>query len=154
MVVSDDDNSLTWRNLVVQWHLDQSVPLECGCDDETADDKLCESSVRYADLHLPGPDGTTELDGPPDKWNHDMWVAAWGRNAPLVLSPNEFRLPKPPTGMSWLATRMLVRGQKAIELALMKIGEKQMATIAHARIAADEDIVVEKARRMMQQSLD
>ena len=98
-------------------------------------------------------DNTVTLDGPPDPWDHDSWVAAWGRNSPLVLSPNDFRIPNPPMGMSWLLTRMLVKGQKVIDMALVRVGEDETTTVARGRVVPEQDAVADLASRIVQESL-
>lgn len=149
MPLADDDKAiLAWRNLVVHWHLRQEVPLDCGCDDDTADDGFCAPSAAYADRHFasqPGP----ALDGDPDPWNYDVWVAAWGRNATLIVPAAEFRLPMTPAGVGWLVTRMLVRGRRAVELVLLRLGEHQPATIDRRRVEAESTTVAACARRML-----
>lgn len=94
------------------------------------------------------------IDGDPDPWSHGAWVAAWGRNAPIVVSPTDFRIPMPPPGMQWLLTRMLVGGTKVVDIALMRtIDSGPVITISHSRSVAEPELVVAKARRIMQQVL-
>lgn len=144
-----DKEKLAWRNLVTEWHLNQGLP-DCGCDDDTADDGFCAPSVAYADLRigdLPDP----ALTGPPDPWQHDTWVAAWGHNAPLIASLSDYRLPMPPIGMSWLVERLLVGGRKAVELVLFRTDEKDATTVlGRCRSLPDPDEVVRHAGRMLQ----
>jgi hypothetical protein len=149
----DKDSQTTWRDLVTDWHLNQEVPVSCRCGDETSDDKLCAPSVTYADARL-DLDTVAALDGTPDAWDHKTWIAAWGRNAPLIVSPNDFRLPVPPLGMSWLVTRILVGGVKVVEISLMRSGEDGPAvTVSHSRSVAEPEAVATRARRMVQQIL-
>ena len=144
----DENAELAWRNLVVAWHAERDT--DCGCDDDTPDNKFCAPSATYADeqfAHLPDP----ALEGPPDKWDHDIWVAAWGYNATLVVADRDFRLPAPPREMMWLLTRMLVRGVKVIDIALMKLGKNNVTTLAHGRVVPEPTTVAAKARKMLQE---
>lgn len=148
--MTDDINTDTaaWRNLITQWHLDQGLP-DCGCDDDTADGDFCAPSVvwaeeRYAIRSDPG------LDGDPDDWNHDVWMAAWGRNAPLIASDLEYRMPKPPAGMSWLVTRMLLKGKTAVEMTLVKLGSSRLTTVSSARAFAEPTTVAARARALLE----
>lgn len=144
---NDDNDLIAWRNLVTQWHLNQGMP-DCGCDDDTPDTEYCQPSIDYADRHFASrPDPS--LDGEPDPWTHDVWIAAWGRNAPLIASASEFRLPMAPVGMSWLATRILVKGRAAVELFLLKLGEHKMTTVARARTVAEPSTVAARARQIL-----
>jgi hypothetical protein len=94
------------------------------------------------------------LDGDPDPWSHGAWVAAWGRNAPLVVSPNDFRVPMPPPGMQWLLTRMLIGGTKVVDITLMRtVGDGPIVTVSHSRSVAEPESVIAKARLIMQQVL-
>lgn len=152
-MTNDDTADLAWRNLITQWHLDRGVP-DCGCDDDTADGDFCQESKtwadeRFADLPVP------EIEGPPDFWDHDIWVAAWGYNAPMVISLKELSgIPPAPAGTSWLLTRMLVRGVKAIELMLVRMGRDSLVTVARGRTVAEPTTIAAKARRMLQQIPD
>lgn len=148
-----DDTALTfWRNLITQWHLDAGMP-DCGCDDDTGDADFCEASRAWADgRYADRP--TPELDGPPDPWTHDVWLAAWGRNAPLIADDRDFRMPAAPEGTSWLVTRMLVRGRCVVGLALLRLAEDKMSTLASARVEAEPTTVAAKARRMLQSLAD
>ena len=151
--MTDDKRKIAWRNVVVQWHLDQTVPLECGCDDDTPDDRLCELSQEYATKMVPPVDGggNADIDEPADKWDHDIWVAAWGRNAPLILSGADlFGMPKPPAGMAWLVTRVLVRGRKAVEVALLRLGGRDLATVARGRSLPTPESIAARAREFLQ----
>lgn len=149
--MTDENADLAWRNLVADWHLSQGIP-SCGCDDDTPDGDFCEPSRRWADEQWAGRE-VKELAGPPDPWNHDIWVAAWGYNAPIVVSPNDFRVPGAPKGMSWLITRMLIRGQKAIEIELVKLGEERFTTLSRSRVEAEPTTVVARSRKMLQDLL-
>lgn len=149
MTPKDESHALAWRNFAADWHLQQEVPLKCGCDDDTPDHELCPASVTHADERFASVP-TPELDAAADLWEHDTWVAAWGRNAPLVASPTDYRLPKTPQGMSWLATRLLVGGTPAIELALMRINKDDTVVVAKSRVVAEPTTVVARARRMLQ----
>lgn len=145
-----DDKTLAWRNLVTEWHLNQGMP-DCGCDDDTADTAFCAPSVSYADLRVADrPDPA--LTGPPDAWQHDTWVAAWGHNAPLIASLSDYRLPRAPEGTGWLVTRMLVAGRKVVEIALLRLGEHAMTTLARHRVPPDPALIAARARRMVQES--
>ena len=148
----DETTQKAWRDLVADWHLKQEVPLKCECEDETDDAELCAPSVTYADTQL-DLQSVAALDGAADAWDHGTWVAAWGRNAPLVVSPNDFRIPTPPLGMTWLVTRILVGGVKVIELTLMRSGDGPMVTVSRSRAVAEPEAVVNRARRMVQQIL-
>lgn len=149
--MSDDKNAvLAWRNLVADWHLKQGMP-DCGCDDDTLSHQFCPASVAWADSRL-AERRELPLDSPPDRWNHDVWVAAWGRNAPLIADDLDFRLPKPPAGLTWLVTRMLVRGQQAVEVALLRLSDSQVTTLNRIRSTPDSGAVAECARRMLQRS--
>jgi hypothetical protein len=145
-----EESQKAWRNLIADWHLRQKVPMPCRCEEDTSDAELCASSVKYADTHLDR-NSVAELDGDTDVWEHASWVAAWGRNAPLVVSPNDFRIPNPPPGMSWLVTRILVAGTKAVEMALIRTGDGPMVTVARSRSVAEPDAVVARARLMLQE---
>ena len=95
------------------------------------------------------------IDGDPDPWSHDAWIAAWGRNAPLIVSPNDFRIPMPPPGMQWLLTRMLIGGTKVVDITLMRniVNSGPIVTVSHSRSVAEPDSVVTMTRRMVQQLL-
>lgn len=95
------------------------------------------------------------LDGDSDPWDHKTWVAAWGRNAPLVVSPNDFRIPMPPPGMQWLLTRMLIGGTKVVDITLMRTIDTTgpTVTVSHSRSVAEPESVVTTTRRMVQQLL-
>lgn len=151
MTFEDLNDDLAWRNLVADWHLRQGMP-GCGCDDDTADGDFCADSKAWADDRFAArPD--PRLDGPPDPWNHDVWIASWGHNAPLIASDNDFRVPSPPTGMSWLLTRMLVGGRQAIELSLVRLHPDRLQTIATARLAAEPSTVIARARGILRELL-
>lgn len=144
--MGDTDAVLVWHNTVVQWHLDQPVPLECGCDDDTPDDQYCATSVAYADRHVAA---SPELDGPPDPWSYDTWVAAWGKNATLIADDRDYRMPAVPKQMMWLVTRFLVGGRTAVELTLCQVGEEALTVLQRARVAAQPTLVAACARRML-----
>lgn len=145
----DDENAaLAWRNLAVQWHLDQGMP-DCGCDDDTPDHRLCAASVAWADATLDA-QPPKHLQGRADRWNHDTWVAAWGRNATIIVSEPAFKLPHPPEGMTWLLKRVLVGGCTAIEVALIRLRRDSLTTLAHCRTLPDPVSVAAQARRMLQ----
>lgn len=145
----DDETALLfWRNLITQWHLDAGLP-DCGCDDDTGDGDFCPASRAFADEHYadrPDP----RLEGEPDRWDHDVWVAAWGYNATAVVSDNDFRLPRTPEGTAWLLTRLLVRGRKAMELALIRLGEHRTSTVTRVRVEPEPTTVAARARRILQ----
>ena len=142
------DENLAWRNYAADWHLAHGMP-DCPCDDDTPDAELCQPSRDHADQMV------AELDGPADKWNHDVWVAAWGRNEPLVMSGQDLAgLPPAPAGMAWLATRLLTKGRKAVELALLRLGENQTSTLARERVVPNLDIIKTRARAILQDLSD
>lgn len=147
--MSTDDQTalLFWRNLITQWHLDQGLP-DCGCDDDTDDAGFCPESRAWADERFAEREDP-DLTGPADRWNHDIWIAAWGRNAPVVASAADFRLPMAPAGLAWLARRLLVGGRCAVELVLYKLGEHRLAPLAHARVLAEPTTVQARARAML-----
>lgn len=147
--MANEHRNLAWRNLVADWHLAQGEP-DCGCDDDTPEDDLCHKSQEWADQRI-GMTTSSELDGPPDKWSHDIWVAAWGKNETLVVQDRDFRLPKPPAGTNWLLTRMLVRGAKAIEVSLMKTTKEAVTVMGRGRVIPDADAVFAKANEILQQ---
>lgn len=148
MSTEDETALLFWRNLITQWHLDAGLP-DCGCDDDTADGDFCTASRVWADERFAEREDPT-LAGPADSWDHDMWVAAWGRNAPLLASASDFRLPVPPEGMEWLATRLLVGGRCAVELALHRVAGERLALLGRARVFAEPTTVLARARRMLE----
>lgn len=150
--MADDNAELAWRNLVTDWHLKQGM-LDCGCDDDTPDGDLCAASREWADAQMANRKDP-DLDGPPDEWQHDVWVAAWGHNAPLIVSPNDFRVPMAPAGMSWLINRYLIRGQKVVDIALVRLTESNLVTLARGRVRAEPEVVVAKARALLQGVLD
>lgn len=143
---------IAWRNLVTQWHLDRGLP-DCGCDDETNDEDFCELSRTWADERY-ADRATPELEGKPDQWNHDVWVASWGRNAPIIVGDNDFRLPKAPEEMSWLLTRLLIGGKKAMELSLVRLTKNKLVTVERARVFPEPTTVAAKARRILQRLTD
>lgn len=53
-------------------------------------------------------------------WDHDSWVAAWGRNA-TVWAIQDYRLPTPPPGLAWSVTRQLVDGQRSVRVSLVRV---------------------------------
>lgn len=148
--MTDDDvrDLLAWRNLAVQWHLQQELPLDCGCDDDTEDHEFCGPSTFYADSMFAARTDP-KLEGLPDKWSHDVWVAAWGRNAPMIVNETEYRLPKAPESMDWLLTRLLVGGRQALELTLLKLSETRVTPLHRVRVAAEPSTVVARARAVL-----
>jgi hypothetical protein len=90
------------------------------------------------------------LEGDADTWDHGTWVAAWGRNAPLILCDRDLSgMPAPPPGAAWLATRMLVRDRGVAELALLRTDGG--TTLARGRSEPDVGSVVALARRFLQE---
>lgn len=152
MTPDDLTAALAWRNLVADWHLKQGMP-DCGCDDDTTDGDFCDDSKTWADARFVERDDPA-LIGPPDAWNHDTWKAAWGRNAPMIASDIDYRLPKPPAGLAWLAKRVLVGGRCAVELVLYRLGENRLTSLAHARVDAEPTTVTARARAMLQRMAD
>ena len=148
MTADDETALLFWRNLITQWHLDAGLP-DCGCDDETPDHRLCASSVAWADARFSERDDP-DLAGPTDRWNHDIWKAAWGYNAPLIASAADYRLPMAPGGTAWMASRVLVGGRCAVELALYRLGEHHLVSLSPARVPAEPCTVQARARSMLQ----
>lgn len=147
MTFEDLNADLAWRNLVADWHLKRGMP-GCGCDDDTDDGDFCEDSKTWADARYADRDDPA-LAGDPDRWSHDSWTAAWGTNATMIASDLDFRLPKPPAGMSWLAVRLLVGGRTAVDLALYHLGETRLTTIAQARVCAEPSTVAARARSIL-----
>jgi len=143
------DENLAWRNHAADWHLQHGMP-DCGCDDDTPDGELCQPSREHAArmcADLPKDD----LDGPPDVWNHDVWVAAWGHNATLVMNDRELHgMPPAPAGMMWLVTRLLTRGRKAAEVVLVRLGENASTTLGRSRCLPDPESIATRARQMLQ----
>jgi hypothetical protein len=89
--------------------------------------------------------------GEAEDWDHDRWVAAWGRNATLVFSDNEVPvMPPTPPGASWLVTRALVDGRPAAELALVGPHGGQSTVLARARVEPDPDPIVAMALLLVQ----
>jgi hypothetical protein len=147
----DEYRNLAWRNHVADWHIARGMP-DCGCDDDTPNEGFCTESAEWADQqlgHLPDP----ELEGPPDKWDAAIWTAAWGHNATLIVTDKEFRLPKTPSGTNWLVTRMLVRGIKAMEVALVRMANSGVVTMGRGRVIPEPDAVFAKASDILQQVL-
>ena len=147
MTFEDLNADLAWRNLVPDWHLKRGMP-DCGCDDDTADADFCEDSKAWADTCYADRDDPS-LAGEPDRWSHDSWKAAWGTNATMIASDLDFRLPKPPAGMSWLAIRLLVGGKTAVDLALYRLGTDRLVKLAQARVCAEPTTVAARARSML-----
>lgn len=147
-----DDGDRFWRDQIADWHLQRGMP-DCGCDEQTADSDLCPASVRWAEEQV-ALRGAPDLEGDPDPWDHDTWVAAWGHNATLVVADRGFRLPKPPQGMSWLVTRMLVKGNKAVDIALIRFTETDMATVGRGRTVPEPAPVEATAQKILQDALD
>ena len=152
MSAEDETALLFWRNLITQWHLDAGLP-DCGCDDDTTDADFCPDSVSWADEQYADRDDP-DLSGPVDSWSHDVWRAAWGRNAPLIADLNDYRLPLAPAGTAWLATRCLMGGRCVVELVLYKLGEHRLAPLAHARVFAEPTTVQARARALLQALAD
>lgn len=149
--MTSEHHDLAWRSLVVEWHAARGMP-DCGCDDDTPEDKLCPDAVAWADQqlgHLTDP----ALEGPPDKWDAATWTAAWGHNAPLIVSDRDFRLPKTPAGMNWLVTRMMVRGVKVMDVALVRMANGNVITMGRGRVVPEPDAVFAKANDILQQTL-
>jgi hypothetical protein len=145
-------DDLAWRNLIADWHLRQRSPLPCGCDDDTEDGDFCADSVSWADEEYAARTDP-DLVGPPDPWDHDIWVASWGRNAPLIIGDDDFRVPAAPDGMGWLLTRLLVGGIQAVELSLFRFAEDRLVppvAVARGRVFAEPSTVAARARRMLQ----
>lgn len=151
MVAVADPNTdiLAWRNLVADWHLRHGMP-DCGCDDDTADHDYCPPSVAWADGRFSArPD--PKLAGTADKWDLSAWIAAWGRNAPLVASPTEFRLPVPPSpDLTWLATRILVNGIQAVELSLLRLTDVGFSVLERVRVDAEPSTVAARAKVILE----
>lgn len=151
-MTDDDIRDLTaWRNLVADWHLRQQMPLDCGCNDDTEDHEFCSPSTFWADEEFAARTAP-ELDGPPDKWNHDIWIAAWGYNATVYADYNEYKLPVAPKDLSWLATRMLIGGRQAVELAIFQLTENRLIQLCRKRADAEPSTVAALARRMLQET--
>lgn len=146
--MADEHRNQDWRNLVVHWHQENDMP-DCGCDDDTPDDDLCHKSKEWADQKI-GMKTSSELDGPPDRWSHDIWVAAWGKNETLVVSDRGFRLPKTPDGTNWLLVRLLVRGVKAIDVSLVRMVKDKTVVLGQGRVIPDPDAVFAKANEILQ----
>lgn len=142
------ERTLAWRNLVVSWHQD-NPDTGCGCDDQTSNSALCSESTMWADQRVP--DESRPVFPEPDPWQHDLWVAAWKRNAPVIVSDLDYRIPSPPTEMSWLLTRHLVRGEKVIELRLLR-PDSDYELVTRRRSEADPDSVISCAREMVEES--
>lgn len=147
MSKKDETALLFWRNLITQWHLDSGLP-DCGCDDDTGDGDFCPASRAWADKRFAEREDP-DLAGPEDRWNHDIWVAAWGRNAPLIAADNDFRLPMAPSGLAWMTRRLLVGGRCAVDLVLYKTGEHRLAPLARARVPAEPTTVLARAQSML-----
>ena len=95
--------------------------------------------------------------GGPDPWDRDSWVAAWGHNATLVVPDGEVPvLPEGPSGTSWLATRVVVRGRPVVELALLRTGAVDgITTLARDRVKGPGvDSLAVLARRLLQGMAD
>jgi len=90
--------------------------------------------------------------GGADAWDHDAWVAAWGRNAPLILCDRDLSgMPAPPPGSAWLATRMLVGGRRVAELVLLGTDGGRAATpLARQRCEPDPGSVADCGRLLLQ----
>lgn len=144
-----DHDRLVWRNLVTDWHLAQDVPLDCGCDDDTADADFCAPSTAHAARGLAVRDDPG-LTGPEDPWDHDTWKAAWGRNATLILTDTDVRLPRPPDGLVWLGRRLLVGGRRAVELVLYRLTATKLTAVSRTRVEADPDTVAVRAASILQ----
>lgn len=147
-MTDDGKDLLSWRNLVADWHLQKGMP-DCGCDDDTDDGDFCRPSVEWADARFADRDDPALL-GPEDRWNHAVWVAAWGRNAPMIAEPIEFRLPGPPEGLLWLVRRIMVGGRCAVELVLYPKGDHCLsAVVSRARVEAEPSTVLARAGAMV-----
>ena len=144
---------LVWRDLVADWHLKRPAPLECACDDDTEDGAFCPPSIEWADeeyasRHEPS------LAGPADPWDHQVWVAAWGHNAPVFTNYNDYKLPTPPSDLIWSAIRVLVGGAQAIELSLYRFTEDRLIPLLRSRVFAEPSTVVARARRMLKEVME
>ena len=148
--VGEPDTDLVWRNLVADWHLRQPVPLDCGCDDDTGDGDFCAPSVEWADEEYASrPDPA--LSGAADPWDHDVWVAAWGRNATVFTNYGDYKIPSAPEDLAWSVIRVLVGGVQAVELSLHRFAEDQLIPVLRSRVVAEPSTVVARARRMLQE---
>jgi hypothetical protein len=96
-------------------------------------------------------DQVPEISGDPDPWDHDTWYAAWGYNAPMIMEYNDFRIPPPPDGTGWLMTRMLVRGQKTVELALVRSQDQEIVVLARSRTVPEPSTMVARAQQILQE---
>jgi hypothetical protein len=81
---------------------------------------------------------STPVEPPPDPWDHDRWVSAWGRNLPLIDEVSMYRLPRTPDGLFWLVTRNLVGGVKTVEVSLMRGGAEGDLTVLDRRRSSPE----------------
>lgn len=148
-VTEHNEALLAWRNLIVDWHLRNGMP-DCGCDDDTPDHDYCPPSVAWADGRFsarPNP----KLAGPVDKWDLSAWIAAWGRNAPLVASPAEFRLPALPSpDLNWLAARIVVNGIQAVELSLLRLTDVGFSVLERVRVDAEPSTVAARAKVILE----
>ena len=147
-----DHDDLAWRNLVADWHLTRTALPSCRCDDDTDDGDFCAPSVAWADEQYAARHDP-RLSGPEDPWQHDVWRAAWGRNATLIASDQDFRLPVPPEGLAWLARRLLVGGQCAVDLLLYRLDPDRLTALARVRVPAEPSTVTARARRILRDIL-
>jgi len=89
------------------------------------------------------------LSGPQDPWDHQAWVAAWGRNVTLIY--DQFvKLPTPPEGVVWLITRILVKGVKGVEVVLVNAAENYLTTLDRQRCIPEPSAIIERANEMLQ----
>lgn len=138
-----------WRILADDWH-EARPESDCGCTDQSLDTDLCGPSTDWSDdqyANRPMP----ELDGHPDPWDHETWYAAWGCNAPMIMEYKDYRIPSPPDGAGWLMTRMLVRGQKTVELALVRSQDREIVVLARSRSVPEPSTLIARAQRMVEE---
>lgn len=85
----------------------------------------------------------------PDPWQHDVWVKAWERNAPLIVSDRDYRIPSAPPEMTWLLTRHLIKGKPGVELRLLRAADASVVSLSRAD--SDEKSVVACAQKMVKE---
>lgn len=144
MSLCDQD---AWRNLVIDWHLQQGMP-DCGCDDDTRDTDFCTPSIAYADdcwANRPDP----HLAGPEDPWDYSSWIRGWGLNVPLIVEDTTYRLPSLPPRFIWLTKRILVAGRRGIELVLVRFVEDRIVILGRVRSVPEPSSVISRARRLL-----